>query len=81
MRQEIAAQHDVAALLGGARIRRDAADAVADIGGVGRLTHLAVADDVDAGCDLRRDNVIDRLRHLGFEGSRIDGRRRLRAAE
>ena len=73
MRQQIAAQHDVAAALGGARVGRDAADAVADIGGVGRLAHLAVADHVDAGGDLFGDHRVDRVRALGLERRRIDG--------
>ena len=47
MRQQVAPDHDVAALLGGARVRLDAADPMPDVGGVGRLAHLAVADDVD----------------------------------
>ena len=74
MRQEIAPQHDVAALFGGARVGLDAADAVPNVGGIGRLAHLAIADDVDAGFDLRRDNVVDRLRRLGFERLCIDSR-------
>ena len=73
MRQQIAADHDVAALLGGARIGLDAADAVADVGGVGRLAHLAVADDVDAGRDLKADDLLDGARGFGLERRGIDG--------
>ena len=72
MRQQVAAHHDIAALLGGARIGLDAADAMTDVGGVGRLAHLAVADDVDAGCDLLGDHIVDRNRRLGFECLRVD---------
>ncbi len=61
------------ALLRGARVRRDAGDAVADIGGVGRLRHLAVGDDVDAAGDLRRHHVVDRLGGRGFEQFGRDG--------
>ena len=49
------------ALLGGARIRRDAGDAVPNVGGVGRLAHLAVADHVDAGCDLPEYDLVNCL--------------------
>ena len=73
MRQQIASQHDVAAARGGARVGRDAADAVADVGGVGRLAHLAVADHVDTGGDLFGDHLLDRLRARGLKRRRIDG--------
>ena len=74
MIEEVAADHDVAALLGGARVGRDAVDAVADIGRVGRLRHLAVRDHVDAASDLLRNDVVDRLggrglEHVGGDGS------------
>ncbi|MGB7076522.1 MAG: hypothetical protein WBD53_04985 [Xanthobacteraceae bacterium] len=46
---------------------------MADIGGVGRLTHLAVGDDVDAAFDLRRDHVVDRPRGRRFEQVGGDG--------
>ena len=71
---KIAPQHNVAALFSGARIGLDTADAVPNVGRVGRLAHFAIADDVDAGRDLRRDNLVDRLRRLGLERLRIDGR-------
>ncbi len=80
MRQQIAADHDVEALLGGARVRFDAGDPVADIGRIGRLAHLAVGDHVDAGRDLLRDDVVDRFDHLALEGVRRD-RLALLAAE
>ena len=67
MRQEIAADHDVAPFLGGARVGRDAGDAVADVHRVGRFRHLAVADHVDTGRNLLGDNVIGRLGDLGFQ--------------
>ena len=79
--QHVAADHDVAALFRGARVRLDAADAVADIGRVGRLAHLAVADHVDAGGDLPRDDVVHRLGGLAFEGLRRDRRRPSRGGE
>ena len=72
MRQEIAPDHDVAALLGGTRIGFDARDAVPDVGGIRRLAHLAVADDIDTGCDLLRDGLIHRPRDLFLEDGRID---------
>ena len=72
MREQVAPDHDVAALLGGARVRRDAGDAMADVGGVGRLAHLAVADDVDAGRDLLRDDLVDRLGDCGLERAGVD---------
>ena len=72
MRQEIAPDHDVAALLGGARVRLDAGDAMPDVGGVGRLAHLAVADDVDAGRDLLGDDLLDRLGGFRLERGGID---------
>ena len=73
VRQQVAADHDVAALFGGARVRRHAGDAMPDIGRVGRLAHLAVADHVDAGRDLLRDDIVDRLGDLRFESGRVDG--------
>ncbi len=72
MRQHIAPDHDVVALLGGARVGLDAGDAMADVGGVGRLAHLAVADDVDAGRDLLRDDIVDGLCGLGLEHRGVD---------
>src|SRR5260221_84136 len=57
MRQEIAPDHDVAALLGRTRIRLDASHAVPDVGGIRRLAHLAVADDRDNRRELERDLV------------------------
>ena len=70
--QHVAADHDVAALFRRARVHLDAADPVADIGRVRRLAHLAVGDHVDAGRDLLRHDVVDRLDHLGLEGVRRD---------
>ena len=72
MRQQIAPDHDVAALLGGARVRLDAGDAMPDVGGVGRLAHLAVADDVDAGRDLLGDDLVDCLGGFRLECGGID---------
>jgi len=69
--EKIAADHDVAALLGGARVRRDAADAMADIGRVGRLAHFAVIDHVDAGGGLLRNDVLDRFGGRDFNGVRV----------
>jgi hypothetical protein len=69
MLQHVAADHDVAAALGGARIGFNAGDAVPNIGRVRRLAHLAIADRVDAGGDLPRHHVLDRARRLGFEGA------------
>src|SRR5579883_1290472 len=74
MRQQIAADHDVATLLRGAWIGRDAADTMADISGVGWLAHLAVADNVDAGGHLLCYDLFDRLRGHGFEHIRRNGR-------
>ena len=62
----------VAAHLRGAPIRLDAAHAVADVGRIRRLAHLAIADHVDAGRDLPGDDIVDRVRDLGFERLRID---------
>jgi hypothetical protein len=73
MLQEVAAEHDVVAALGGARVRFDAGHAVADIGRVRRLAHLAVADHVDAGRHLARRHLVDRACRLGLEGAGIDG--------
>src|SRR5919204_316043 len=72
MRQEIAPDHDVATLLGGARIRLDAGDAVPNVSGVGRLAHLAVADHVDAGGELPGDDLVHRLRGFRLERRGID---------
>ena len=80
MRQQVAADHDVAAFLGGARIGLDALDAVTNVGGVGRLAHLAVADHVDAGRDLLRHHLVHRLGGRGLERRGID-RLALLAAE
>ena len=75
MCDEIAPDHDVAALLGGARVGLDAGDAMADVGGVGRLAHLAVADNVDAGRNLLGDDLVDRLGGLGLEDAGLDALR------
>ena len=75
MRQQIASDHDVAALLGGARVGLDAGDAMPDVGRVGRLAHFAVADHVDAGRDLPRDDLVDRLGGLRLERGGVDGLR------
>ena len=72
MLQHIAADHDVAPLLRGARIRPDAAYAMANVGRVGRLAHLAIAHDVDAGGNLFSDHIVDRFCRFGFEARRID---------
>src|SRR5262249_41367792 len=53
--------------------RSDAGDAVPNVGGVGRLAHLAVADHVDAGCDLPCDDLVDCLGSLRLEHGGIDG--------
>ena len=50
----------------------DAVDAVADIRGVGRLAHLAVVDDVDAGRDLLRHDIVHRLCGLRLERRGVD---------
>ena len=47
-------------------------DAMTDVGGVGRLAHLAVADDVDAGRDLLGDDLIHRLGGRGLELRGVD---------
>ena len=73
MIEEIAADHDVAAFVRGARVRRDAGHAMADIGGVGRLRHFAVRDHVDAAGDLLRHDLVDRLGGRGLEHVRGDG--------
>ena len=73
MRQQIAADHDVDAFLGGARVRLDAGDAMANVGCVRRLAHLAVADHVDAGCNLLGDDIVGCLHDLGIERLRRDG--------
>ena len=73
MRELVAADHDVAALLERARVHRDALGAVADVGRIRRLAHLAVADDVDAGRRLLCDAVFYRLRGRVLEGLRVDG--------
>src|SRR5262249_12228571 len=72
MLQHVTADHDVAAHLRGAPIRLDAAHAVADVSRIRRLAHLAIADHVDAGRDLSGDDIVDRLRDLGFERLCID---------
>src|SRR4051812_29330149 len=72
MRERVAADHDVAALLGGTRVVLDAGHAMADVGRIGRLAHLTVADDVDAARDLLRDDLVDRLRGRGLEGGGVD---------
>jgi hypothetical protein len=72
MLQHVAADHDLAAPLRGARIWLNAAHAVADVCSVRCLAHLAVADHVDTGCDLPGDDIVDRVRGLGFEHSRVD---------
>ena len=72
MRQQVAPDHDVAAFLGGARVRLDAADPMPDVGGVGRLAHLAVADDIDPGGELLCDDIVDRFGGLGRKGGSVD---------
>src|SRR5215469_4593918 len=52
--------HDLPAELLGFGRHRDAVDAVSHIDRVGRLAHFAVADDVDSGRDLLRDDLRDR---------------------
>jgi hypothetical protein len=47
---------------------RDAGQAVADIEGVGDLAELAVADAIDAGCDLLLDDLADSLGETSVKG-------------
>jgi len=53
---------------------------VPDVGGVGRLAHLAVADHVDSGGDLPRDDLLHRLGGFRLE-RRCIGRAALLAGE
>ena len=46
---------------------------VGDIGRIPRLRHLAVIDDVDAGCGLAPDDVGDRLPGQAIERSLVIG--------
>ena len=48
-------------------------DPVLDVGGVGELAHLAVADHVDPRADLPGDHLIHRPGHLGPVGVHVDG--------
>ena len=44
---------------------------MANVGRVGRLAHLAVAHDVDAGGNLFSEHIVDHPRRFGFEARRI----------
>ena len=50
----------------------EAGEPVLDVGGVARLRHLAVVDDVDAGLDLLLDDLGHRRAHARGERRRID---------
>ena len=51
--------------------RTDPGKAVTNIGGVGNLAELTVADAVDAGCDLLGDNLVDAGGEPRLEGRLI----------
>ena len=72
MGEEVASLHDLAAPVGRAWVGLDARNAMPEVGGVGRLAHLAVADDVDAGLDLLGDHLVDRPGGLGLERRGVD---------
>src|SRR5260370_360985 len=53
-------------------VAAEAVEPVLDVGGVARLAHLAVIDDVDAGLDLLLDDRRDRVADARFERRRVD---------